>query len=78
LDVLGALRANPIAPFSIALLFFLGLRVIWLVYRDGGTLRLGEAPWGRAIVRALLAAVVLQIVVWILRFFGLFGGPVPV
>jgi hypothetical protein len=78
LDLLGALHANPIAPFSMALLVFLAARVVYLVYRDGGTRHLGEAPWGQALVRALLVVVSLQIVVWVLRFFGLFGGPVPV
>jgi hypothetical protein len=72
------MRANPIAPFSMALLLLLGARLVFLVYRHGDTRRLGDAPWGRALVRALVVLVVLQVVVWVLRFFGLFGGPVPV
>jgi hypothetical protein len=39
---------------------------------------LGEGKLGGWIVRALVLALVLEVVVWGLRFFGLFGGPVPV
>jgi hypothetical protein len=78
LDVAGALRANPVAPLSIALLALLCARSVWLVYLDGTTRRLGDPRGGRALVLALLAAALLQVLVWALRFFGFFGGPVAV
>jgi hypothetical protein len=37
----------------------------------------GDAAWRRLVVVTTGAAGVLLVVVWVLRFVGLFGGPVP-
>lgn len=77
-DAVGALRANPVAPLAVALFFALGVRAVWLVFRDGSLRALGEGPVARLLVRLLLIAVALEIIVWAARFFGFLGGPVPV
>ena len=78
LDVPAALRANPVAPLTIVLLAAFFARVVWLVATDGTLARMSDGAIDRWLVRGLFAVMALQIVVWALRFFGLFGGPVPV
>lgn len=74
LDPVEALRTNPIAPFAIGLMLATGLRMVWVVYRDGTLRRLGEGRAGELLTSALTRMVVLAIVVWLLRMWGLFGG----
>ncbi|MGH7286340.1 MAG: DUF2752 domain-containing protein [Polyangiaceae bacterium] len=68
---------NPLGPlvaFGIGLLM---ARAIWLEYVDGHTRRLDQA-WGALVTRSLLVLALLELALWIFRWFGLFGGPVPV
>jgi hypothetical protein len=78
LDVAQALHFNPAAPLVVLVLGVLAARGIFVMARDGNVQALGEGKLGGWIVRALVLALVLEVVVWGLRFFGLFGGPVPV
>ena len=72
-DVLAATRMNPLAvvvvPVSAALFSYAALRYV----RDGRA-RLGER--GPSIVGGALGLGLA--IVWLLRWFGLFGGPVPI
>ena len=77
-DVTGALQFNPIAPLFVIVLGGLAARAVWIAGRDGNLYALGRNVLGTWLVRALLAVLVLDVVVWVARFFGLFGGPVPV
>lgn len=77
-DPLGAMRFNPAAPFIVATLAVLMVRGVWLMAADGNVQRLGEGLVGTWTLRLLVAFLVLEVLVWALRFFGLFGGPVPV
>jgi len=78
-DVAGALRLHPL---SLALIPF----GAWLGWRELARGAARGAPAGRRrsggserLVTALAAGfVALALVVWISRFFGAFGGPVPV
>jgi Protein of unknown function (DUF2752) len=67
LDLAGAMRFHPLAPGLAALALGLVL----------GALLLEEAAWRTLSSRALGGAGVALMVVWALRFAGLFGGPVP-
>lgn len=78
LDFAQALRFNPAAPFVVLVLGALGARGVYLMARDGNVQALGEGKVGGWLLRALVGALVLEVCVWALRFFGLFGGPVPV
>lgn len=78
LDLGQALRFNPAAPVVVLLLAVLAVRGVFLLARDGNVQALGEGKVGGWILRGLVGALVLEVVVWALRFFGLFGGPVPV
>jgi hypothetical protein len=78
LDPIGALRFNPLAPFVTGLLFLLALYAVYVTARDGNIERIGERPYGAWILKLLVLSLVLEILVWALRFLGLFGGPVAV
>ena len=76
-DVIAAVHFHPLAPVVVPLL------VGAIVYNTGVYLYAGktaatEALQGRWITVAGIALAVLMVGVWIARFFGAFGGPVPV
>ncbi len=78
LDFAAALRFNPAAPIVTACIGVIALEGLWLVVRDGNAGQLAAKFPGKWAVRVLVVAVAAEFVVWGLRFFGLFGGPVPV
>jgi hypothetical protein len=77
-DVLGALRMNPLGPVLAAIVACLGLLTTYHVLIDGTPNRLADTRLGRALPRAAIVVAILEIALWLLRFCGLFGGPVPV
>lgn len=78
LDFVSAFRFNPVAPILAIAIGVLVVEGLWSVARNGHAQELGLRGASRWALRALLVAIVLQIPIWALRFFGLFGGPVPV
>ena len=52
-------------------------RAIWLELVEGNLHRLGDG-FGAKLTRAILIIGVCEAAVWACRWFGLFGGPVPV
>ena len=77
-DVASAFRVHPVAPFAVALALVTGARAVYLVARDGHAQALGRSASGRLLVRVWAAVLAAELVLWIARWFGLFGGPVPV
>jgi hypothetical protein len=73
-----ALRFNPSAPLMALCVGVLTIEGLWMVVRDGHARDLAVSGVGRWAVRGIVVAVALQLPIWALRFFGLFGGPVPV
>jgi hypothetical protein len=78
LDFASVLKYNPIAPFVVAILAAIAVRVVWLFARDGHARTIDEERLGQRLLLGLVAAVTLEIVVWGLRWFGVFGGPCPI
>jgi hypothetical protein len=78
LDFDEVARFNPIAPIAVFFLALIAARVVFLLVRTGTVKDLGEGPVGRTLVRALTVTACVEILLWLLRFAGLFGGPVPV
>lgn len=76
-DLHGVLL-NPFAPVMLALLGGFAARLVFVSVRDGHAGRFGEGRLVSLMLRVLLVTLALAIVVWIARFFGAFGGPVPV
>jgi len=78
LHVGEAFRLNPSAPIIAASVGVIVVEGFVRVLRDGHARDLAVRGVGSWAVRALVVAVLLEIPVWALRFFGLFGGPVAV
>jgi len=72
-----ALWLNPVAPLVSLVFGVILARAVWLELVDGDLRRLGEDR-GKLAVNALLVLSAIEVVLWGLRWFGLFGGPVPV
>ncbi|MFO0663420.1 MAG: DUF2752 domain-containing protein [Polyangiaceae bacterium] len=68
---------NPFGLVVAPLLLTFGLRAIWLLATRGNVLLLAEGRFGGALKRVAIVLLVLEVALWVLRFFGLFGGPVP-
>lgn len=77
-DVAGMLRMNPVAPLVCALLVAFVAQVLVSLATTGGLARLGSGLSAKITVRGLVAVFVLEVAIWLLRFAGFFGGPVPV
>ena len=77
LDFSGAML-NPVAPPLVVLLGVLSARLVFVAARDGHTRRFDEAPAIRGVVKAIFVLLLVAIALWIVRFFGVLGGPVPV
>jgi Protein of unknown function (DUF2752) len=78
LHVGEAMRFNPTAPIIAICIGVLTVEGLWMVVRDGHARDLAVNGPGRWAIRGIVVAVMLQFPIWALRFFGLFGGPVPV
>jgi disulfide bond formation protein DsbB len=66
-DLTAALRYNPLSP---ALILVTAATTLAAFVAD-------DAAWRRIIVTVTAGAGAALMIVWTLRFFGLFGGPVP-
>ncbi len=75
-DFAGIL-VNPFGLLAAVAIGLLAIRGIGLEYTDGNMLRL-DRGWGAFVSKALVVVAVLEIALWVVRWFGLFGGPVPV
>lgn len=76
-DLVAALRYNPLGPVIVVALGVLAIDSIRLVGRDGDLRAFADSTAATWALRAVLAGSVLQVVVWVARFFGFLGGPVP-
>ncbi|MCW5817096.1 MAG: DUF2752 domain-containing protein [Labilithrix sp.] len=77
-DLHGVLTNNPFGPAVALLVGALAAQCFVSILRWGD---LREAVTGRAgavMKRLFIALFVLEVALWIARFFGMFGGPVPV
>ena len=77
-DLDGVVRFNPLGP-AVALLIGIFAAQAWFSLVRWGDFR--DAGKGRVpllIKRALIGLAVVEFLLWVARFFGLFGGPVPV
>jgi hypothetical protein len=77
-DLAGVLHMNPLGPVMALVLGLLAIEAIISVLQSGNASRVGSSRAGRFLTRALIVITALDVVLWIARFFGAFGGPVPV
>lgn len=77
-DVHGAIHHNPLGPVTALLLGVLGAQALASVFAHGDLRGAGAGRLGLVVKGAIVVVAALQTLVWIGRFFGLLGGPVPV
>jgi len=77
-DLAGVLRSNPLAPLFTALVALLGVQALASIGRTGGLDEVASGRFGSRLARALVVVAILEVALWLARFGGLLGGPVPV
>jgi len=77
-DLGEALRMNPVALLALPLFGALAVVAMARVAEHGTLQAIGRGVLERRIVAVLLGLYGLEVALWVLRFAGLFGGPVPV
>jgi hypothetical protein len=77
-DVEGALLFNPFGALMALLIGVLALDATRSVLRHGDLRGAAEGPLGRVLRYAIVIVASLEVLLWAARWFGAFGGPVPV
>jgi hypothetical protein len=77
-DLRGVLHNNPLGPVAALLLGLLAAQSLFSLFVHGDFRDAGEGRLGLVARRALYVVVAAELVLWIARFFGALGGPVPV
>ena len=77
-DLDGALHYNFIGPVMAVLVAALAVQSLVSVLVHGDFRDAGAGRVGLVVKRGLLVVLVLEVALWLARFFGAFGGPVPV
>lgn len=77
-DLHSFLRYNPFAPFMTAILVALAVQAFASLLATGTFRRVGDGAVGVLVSHGALVIATLELVVWIARFAGFLGGPVPV
>jgi hypothetical protein len=77
-DLAGLVRYNPLAPFMTLLVVVLAGQAFASVLATGTFRRVGDGAIGLYVSRGVMVIAGLEILVWIARFGGFLGGPVPV
>jgi len=77
-DVASMIRFNPLAPFMSALVALLAAQALASVFTTGTLRRTGDGAIGQVVSRGVLLVAAVQVALWLARFAGFLGGPVPV
>ena len=77
-DLAGLVRYNPLAPFMTLLVVALAGQALASVLATGTFRRVGDGAIGLLVSRGVMVIGALEVLVWIARFGGFLGGPVPI
>ena len=77
-DLGGVLRNNPFGPFMAGVLAVLVYQAITSMLFDGDFRRVAGGRSGKVLTRVVIVIATLETILWVARFCGAFGGPVPV
>jgi hypothetical protein len=59
-------------------LALISIDAFFVVLREGSARHVTTTRSGKVLARALVVIAILEVLLWIARFFGALGGPVPV
>ncbi len=77
-DLDGVLHYNPLGPVMAMLIGVLAVQALGSVLVHGDFRGVAEGRVGSFVKRGVILVAALEVVLWVARFFGAFGGPVPV
>jgi hypothetical protein len=77
-DLHAFVRFNPLAPFMTALVVLLAVQGVMSVLATGTLRDVGHGRIGTVVSRGMMIVATLEVLLWIARFAGFLGGPVPV
>ena len=77
-DLHAFVRYNPLAPFMTALVAVLAVQAVVSVLATGTFRDVGNGRVGMVVSRGMVIVATLEVLLWIARFGGFLGGPVPV
>jgi hypothetical protein len=77
-DVQGSLRMHPLALPMLVASALVAASTVWATFRLGSPVRLWRTRLGRAALALVAATYAATLLLWVARWFGFFGGPVPV
>ncbi len=77
-DLQAFVRYNPLAPFMTALVVVLAVQAVVSVLATGTLRDVGHGRVGTFVARGMMIVATLEVLLWIARFGGFLGGPVPV
>jgi hypothetical protein len=77
-DLDGVLHYNPLGPVMAVFIGVLALQSLASVLVHGDFRGAGEGRVGLVVKRGILVVGALEVALWVARFFGALGGPVPV
>jgi hypothetical protein len=77
-DLREVVHMNALGPILGAIALVLAVGSTLSVLRSGSTAAFVDSRGGRLLARVAIVVAILEVVLWIARFFGAFGGPVSV
>jgi hypothetical protein len=77
-DLAGLVRYNPLAPLMSLLVAALVGQALGSLLATGTFRRVGDGKLGAVVSRGVMVVASLEVLLWLARFAGFFGGPVPV
>ncbi len=74
----ASLRMHPLAIPVLVAGALLAASTVWTTFTLGSPIRLWRSLFGRVAIAVAIAVYGAALGLWVLRWFGCFGGPVPV
>jgi hypothetical protein len=74
----ASLQMHPLAVPVLAAVSLFVASTVWTTFATGSPVTVYQNRFGRVAIGLLAVVYVAAIALWILRWFGFFGGPVPV
>jgi hypothetical protein len=74
----ASLRMHPLALPVLAMVGLFLVSSVWTTLTLGTPLAVHKGKLGRAALAGLVVVYAAALLLWVLRWFGMFGGPVPV